>query len=92
MGAIFGEGELLRGVLRGLPVGVLRSALHVIDGLTGQLEWNAQLHQSLDLALVGEDAVGGSRDGAQVAGGDCRQSDASRRGKVHDPASGQIAL
>ena len=67
-GAVFGKGELLRGVFRGLPVGVLRSALHVVDGLAGELKRDAQLHQRLDLALAGDDAVCGSGDGLQVAG------------------------
>ena len=34
-GPVFGKGKFLRRVFRRLPIGVIRSALHVIDCLTG---------------------------------------------------------
>ena len=61
-GAVLGKGDLARGVLCRLPVGIVRAALHVVNLLAIELERNAQLDQRLDFALSGEDAVARRRD------------------------------
>ena len=71
-GAILGKCELARRVLRRLPVGVVRAALHIVNRLAAQLERNAQFHQRLHFALAGEDAL--SWAVRSSAGGRCRRT------------------
>src|SRR6202043_3784651 len=75
-GAILGKGDLSRGVLRRLPVRVVRATGDVLNRLTIQLERNTQLDQRLHLALSRDDAVSGSRDRPQVTGADGGEADA----------------
>src|SRR5208283_4125345 len=91
-GAIFGEGELARGVLGGLPVGVVGATIHVVDGLAVEVEGNAQLHEGLHFALPGEDAVLGRRNLLQVAGADGGEGRACGTLNVDDAAPGEVAM
>ena len=56
-GAVLREGDQPRGVLRGLPVGVVGAALDVVDLLAIEIERHAQFDQRLHLALPRQDAV-----------------------------------
>ena len=69
-GAVLGKSELARGVLRRLPVRVVRATLDVVDRLALQFERNTQLDQRLHFALPGDDAVPRGRDRPQMAGAD----------------------
>ena len=72
---VLGKGQQPRGVLGGLPVGIVGAALDVVDLLAVEFEGNAELDQRLDLALARQDAVAGSSDIAQMAGADGGQRD-----------------
>ena len=91
-GAVLGKGDLARGVLRRLPVRVIRATLDVVDRLAIQLERNTQLDQRLHLALPGDDAFRRSGDRPQVAGADGREAGARRPLHVDDAPSGKVAL
>ena len=64
----------MRGILRGLPVGVVCAALDIVDRLAIELEWNTKLDKRLYLALPGDDAFGGGGDRPQVAGANSGES------------------
>jgi len=68
--AVLGKGDLARGILRRLPVGITRAALDIVDRLAVELEGNAQFDERLHRALPGDDAVRRRRDVLQVAGAD----------------------
>ena len=91
-GAVFGEGDLARRVLRRLPVRVVGAALHVVDCLAIELERDAQLDQRFHLALPRDDAVPRRLDAPQVAGADGGQPGPPRRLHVDHAPSGQVAL
>src|SRR5262249_14150310 len=91
-GTVLGVGDLLRGLLCRLPVGVVRAPLHVINLLTIKLEWNPQLDHRLDLALPREDALVRRLDGLEVPGADGGKADTARRVHVNHAPSGEIAL
>ena len=91
-GAVLGIGNLLRGVLRRLPVGVVRTPFHVIDLLTIELEGNPQLDQRLDLALPRKDALAGLRNRLEVAGADGGKAHITRPLDVDHAPPGEIAL
>jgi hypothetical protein len=55
--AIFGEGELARGDLCRLPIGIVGAALDVVNHLAVELEGNAQLDEGFRVPLLGRDAV-----------------------------------
>ena len=82
----------MRGVLRRLPVGVVRAPLHVVDLLTIELERDPQLDQRLDLALPREDALARRRDRLEVAGADGGKADTARPVDVDHAPSGEVAL
>jgi hypothetical protein len=91
-GAVFGVGQLFGGVFGGLPVGVLRAALHVVDGFAREFKGHAQLDHGHDLALAGNDAFLRRFERGQVAGAHGR---ALRAGfgldDVHHAAARQVA-
>src|SRR5215469_14365380 len=62
-GAVFAEGELARGVLCRLPIGIVGAAFDVVNHLAVELEGNAQLDQGFSFSLLGcdADARGGNR-------------------------------
>src|SRR5262245_26723624 len=91
-GAVLGIGDLLRGVLRRLPVGVLGAPLHVIDLLAIKLEWNPQLDQCLHLTLLREDTFTRRRDRLEVAGADRGKADAAGGMDVDHAPAGEVAL
>ena len=91
-GAIFGKGQPSRGVLRRLPVQVVRATLHVIDLLAIEIERRAQFDERLDLALPRQDIVSRRLDIPQVTGADRRQRDAAGALHVDDAPPGEIAL
>jgi hypothetical protein len=82
----------LGSVLRRLPVGIARTAFHVVDLLAIELEGDSNLDKRFDLALAGEDAIGWSFDRLEVAGANRRKADATRPVDVDHAASGEIAL
>src|SRR5262249_12479247 len=91
-GAVFSIGYLLCGVLRRLPVGVVRAPLHVINLLTIKVERHAQLDQRVDLALPREDALARRLDRLEVPDADGGKADTARRVDVNHVPSGEIAL
>ena len=91
-GTVLGIGDLLCGVLRRLPVGVARTALHVVDLLTIELERDTQLDQRLDLALPRENAIARRRDRLEVAGADGGKADTARPVDVHHAPPSEVAL
>ena len=50
--AVLGKGDLFRGVLGRLPVGIIGAAFDIVDHLAVELERHAQFDQRLDLALA----------------------------------------
>ena len=91
-GAIFRKGQPPRGVLQGLPVRVVRAALHVIDLLAIEIERNAQFDERLHLTLSRDDIVSRRLEVAQVAGSDRREGGAGRSLHVDNATPGEIAL
>src|SRR5262245_20157248 len=91
-GAVLGIGDLLRGVLRRLPVRVARIALHVVNLLTIELERDPQLDQCLDLALSRENAIARRRDRLEVAGADSGKADTARAANVYHAPPREVAL
>ena len=91
-GAVLGKGDLSRGVLGRLPVRVIRAALHIVDRLAIQLEWNTQLDQRLDLAPPRQHTIRRSRDRPQVACTDSRKADTARPVHIDHAPSGEVAL
>ena len=91
-GTVLGIGDLLCGVLRRLPVGVARTALHVVDLLTIELERDTQLDQRLDLALSRENAIARRRNRLEVAGADGGKADTARAVDVHHAPPSEVAL
>src|SRR5262249_22308117 len=89
---ILGERQPSRRILGGLPVGIIRAALHVIDLLAIELERYAQLDERFHLALPREDAVAWRLDRAQVAGSDGRKGDTPWSLDVDDAPRGEVAL
>src|SRR5215467_10305247 len=89
---VFCKGDRFGRVLCRLPVRVVGAALDVVDHLAVEFERNAQLDQSLDLALPGNDAVARRRDIQQMPGADRGQSRAARAMQVDNAASGKITL
>src|SRR5208283_915133 len=90
--SILGEGDLARGVLCRLPVGVIGATIDVVDCLAVQLERSPQLDQCLYLSLPGDDAVSRRRDLLQVAGADGGQARACRTLYVNHAPSCEVAL
>ena len=90
--SVLGKRDFARGILRRLPVGVVRTTIDVVDRLALQLERHAQFDQRLHFSLSGDDAVLGWRDLLQVAGADGRETGAPRSLHVDDAPSGEIAL
>src|SRR5215831_7942691 len=65
-GTVLSVGDLLGSVFRRLPVGVVRTAFHVVDLLAIEFEWDAKLDQRLDLALARENAIARRGDRLEV--------------------------
>ncbi len=91
-GAILGVSDLLRGVLRRLPVGIVRAALDVVDLLAVELERDPEFDQRLDLALPREHALARRGDRLEVAGADRGKAGAARPLDVDHAPSGEVAL
>src|SRR4029077_16806137 len=91
-GAILGVGNLLRGVLRWLPVGIVRAALDVVDLLAVELERDPEFDQRLNLALSRDHAFARRGNWLEVAGSDRGEAGAAGLLDVDDSASGEIAL
>ena len=89
--SVLGMGNLLRGVLCGLPVGIVCPAFHVVDLLAIQFERDAKLHQRLDIPLPREESVDGRRNRLEVPT-DGGKADAARAAHVNDAPSGEMAL
>ena len=90
--AILGIGDLLRGVLRRLPVRVVRAPLDVVDLLAIELEGDPELNQRFHVALAREDAVARRRDHLEVAGSNRGKTGAARSLNVDHAPSGEGAL
>jgi hypothetical protein len=75
-----------------LPVRVARTALHVVNLLTIELERDPQLDQRLDLALSRENAIARRRDRLEVAGADGGKADTARAANVHHAPPREVAL
>src|SRR5215469_8498925 len=91
-GAVFSEGELTRGVLCRLPIGIVGAAFHIVNHLAVKLEGNTQLDQGFRFPLPGCDAVAGLGDRVQVAGAHGRESGARRALNVRNAAACEITL
>src|SRR6185312_2666989 len=91
-GPILGKGQDLRGILGGLPVGIVGAALDIVDLLAIELEGHAQLDQRLDLALPRQDSVCGRLEVLQMARADGGKRHSARPLHVDDAPPGQIAL
>src|SRR5579862_193007 len=96
-GSIFGESELPCSVLCGLPVGIVRATIDVVDGLARQFERNAQFNQRFNFALSRDDAALGSRnfgrrDFLQMPGAHRRERRAGRPLYVDNAAPGKVTL
>jgi hypothetical protein len=90
--SVLGISDLLCGVFRRLPVGIVCAAFHVVDLLAIQLERNSKLHQCLDVTLPCDDPVPGCSNRLEVAGADCGKGDAARALHVDHAPSGEMAL
>src|SRR5262249_40339201 len=91
-GAVLGIGNLLRSVLRRLPVGVVRTPFHVINLLAIEFERNPQLDQRLDLALPRKDALAGFRNRLEVASADGGKADTTWPVHVDHAPPREVAL
>ena len=90
-GAIFSKGQPSRRVLQGLPVRVVRAALHVVNLLAIEIERNAQFDERLHLTLPCNDIVSRRLEVAQVAGSDRREGGAGRSLHIDDAPRGEVA-
>ena len=91
-GPIFCKGEPSRSILRGLPVRVVRAALHVVDLLAIEIERGAQFDQRFHLTLSRKDIFSWCLDVTQVAGADGRERNAAWSLHVHNAPAGEVAL
>ncbi len=91
-GAVLGEGDAARGVFHGLPVGVVGSPFHVVDGLASHLKRDAQLDQCFDLTLPSDDTSPRRGDLLQVARADRGEGHAAGSLDIHHPPAGQDVL
>ena len=91
-GAVFGEGHLLGGVLRRLPIRIIGAALDIVDLLARQFERHSHFDQRLHLALARDDAIAGSRDRAQMSGADGRERRPGRALRIDNTPRREIAL
>src|SRR4029077_1889084 len=76
--AILRVRDCLRGVLRGLPVGIVRAPLDVVDLLAIEVEGDAQFDQRLDLALSRNHAFARRGDWLEVTGSDRGETGTAR--------------
>ena len=86
------KGQKPRGVLCGLPVGIVGAALHVVDLLTIQFKGNAKFDQRLDLTLSRQDSASRRGDITQMSGADGGKRNPTRPLHVDDAPPGKVAL
>ena len=90
-GAVLGEGDLPRGVLHRLPVGVVGAALHVVDLLAIQFERDAEFDDGLTSRCRASTPSAGAsmlrRCPVPTADSVCR-----RALHVHHAPAGEVAL
>ncbi len=91
-GPVLGEGDLPRGVLHGLPVGVLGAPLDVVDRATVHRKRHPQLDERPDLPLTGQHPVLRRLDVGYVAGAHAGQHLTGGAMHIHHPPPGQVAL
>ena len=91
-GTILGKRELFCCVLRRLPVGVVRTPLHIVNLLTIEFKWDPQFDQRHDIALPRKNAIVRRRDRLEVAGADGGKADTARSVDVDHVPSGEVAL
>ena len=78
-GAVLGKGDLSRGILRRLPVGVVRAALDVVDGRSAPARTAHAARSAASPRAAGEDAIRRAAILTEVAGSDGGESGAARR-------------
>ena len=71
---VLGQRDQTRGVLERLPVGIIRSPRHIVNGGPGQFEGHPEFDQRVHLALGAMHALGQGRRAAHMAGADGRQA------------------
>src|SRR5262249_24288762 len=91
-GTVFSKGELAGCVFCRLPIGIVGAALNIVNHLTVELEWNAQLDNGFRFPLLCCYAVSGSGNRSKVASATRREREPRRTVKVHYAPTGQIAL
>jgi hypothetical protein len=91
-GAILGESEFARSILRGLPIRVICTTLDVVNHLAIELEWNSELDKGFNFALLRGHTISGPLDRALVTRAYGRQCGARRTVNIRNASTGEIPL